>query len=55
MQYLAPNVHSECYYFKVIYYFFYFYYLHMVQLMPVPIISSCLVKIQYGFAFLGPA
>jgi len=29
--------------------------LHMVQLMPLPTIISCFIKIQYGSAFLVPA
>jgi len=29
--------------------------LHMVQLMPVPLIVSCFSKIQTGFTFLVPA
>jgi len=29
--------------------------LHMVQLMPLPLIVSCFSKIQIGFTFLVPA
>jgi len=29
--------------------------LHMAQLMPLPLTSSCFSKIQIGFAFLVPA
>ena len=29
--------------------------LHMVQLMPLPLIFSCFSKIQIGFTFLVPA
>jgi len=29
--------------------------LHMVQLMPLPLIVSCFTKIQIGFTFLVPA
>ena len=29
--------------------------MHMAQLMPLPLIVSCLSKIQIGFAFLVPA